>query len=67
MKRKGWECHPKPEDRLAQQPKKTRFSKSHAAYQTRAAKLTDGWPEVASGLSEARRFHDDFESAVKAP
>lgn len=64
MKSKGWECHPEPEARLGQQPKKQRFSKKHADYEHRFSALREAWPDVVSKLSEARRFNDEFHSAI---
>jgi hypothetical protein len=64
MLRRGWECHPNPESRLGQQPAGQRFAKRQADYQSRQALLRAGWPKISTRLSEARRFHDDFVTAV---
>lgn len=64
MARKGWECHPKPESRLAQQPVKSRFSKSQSDYQKRSTEIQEGWPRIAKQLSEARRFETDLLATV---
>ena len=64
MKRLGWECHPNPATRLAQQPKSQRFSKSRADYEARQQFIRERWPEVAEALSEASRFESDFLTAV---
>ena len=66
MIKKGWECHPNPESRLAQQPKARRFGKSQADYQAKAAGIQEGWPRIANRLSEAKRFQDDFMAVVSA-
>lgn len=66
MRRKGWECHPRPENRLAQQLKSQRFSKSQADYEKRHSELRDRWPAIAAKLSEAARFQNDFTTAVQA-
>jgi len=65
MRRLGWECHSKPEARLGQQPRSRRFTKNHANYQQQKAALQAGWPTVVKNLTEARRFQDDFTSAVQ--
>ncbi len=64
MVRKGWECHPKPERRLAQQPRKQRFAKRRSDYESRGAKMQSAWPTIAAKLTEAMRFRDDFAAAV---
>jgi hypothetical protein len=66
MIRFGWECHPSPETRLAQQRKNKRFAKSRAAYQARTTGLQEGWPRIVERLTEARRFQDAFMAAVIA-
>jgi hypothetical protein len=66
MARKGWECHPKPANRLAQQPKHERFSKTHADYEKRKPELQARWPDVVAKLSEAARFQNDFTAAFHA-
>lgn len=60
MAKKGWECHPKPENRLGQQPIKMRFSKSYADYEKRKLEIQTGWTTAVNTLTEARRFQDDF-------
>lgn len=65
MKKHGWECHGKPENRLRQQPKQHRFAKKHEDYRNRAKKLQEGWPIIIKILTEARRFHDDFTAAIQ--
>jgi hypothetical protein len=60
MIRRGWECHPNPASRLAQQPVGKRFAKRQQDYQVRHADLQERWPSIVERLSEARRFHDDF-------
>ena len=60
MARRGWECHPNPEGRLAQLPAQRRFAKRQTDYQARHADLRASWPTIVSRLTEARRFHNDF-------
>ena len=60
----GWECHPTPANRLAQQPKRDRFSKTHAEYEKRSPELQAKWPDIAARLSEAGRFQNDFTVAA---
>jgi hypothetical protein len=64
MKKKGWECHPKPENRLGQQPKAVRFCKSQRDYEDRKAEIQAGWTTIVQNLTEARRFQDDFLAAL---
>ena len=47
MIKKGWECHPDPASRLAQQPKAHRFAKRQADYQARNAGIQEAWPRIA--------------------
>lgn len=65
MIKKGWECHPKPENRLRQQPKNSRFSKNFADYDQRKSAIQTGWATAVNSLSEARRFQDDFFAVLK--
>lgn len=60
----SWECYPKPENRLGQQPKKNRFGKNQPDYEARKSELRDAWPSVVVRLTEARRFQDDFVAAI---
>ena len=64
LTRRGKECHPKPEDRLSQQPKNKRFGKTRAAYREREPQMVEAWPRIAGKLSEAARFHADFEAVL---
>lgn len=64
MIKKGWECHPKPEKRLSQQPLVQRFSKNQADYAVRQDQFVAEWPRVSTELSEAGRFQLDFLLAV---
>lgn len=64
MVKQGWECHPKPEIRLGQQPVRKRFAKNQADYAKLKSKLQVGWPSVVARLTEARRFQDDFMAAI---
>ena len=60
MTRLGWECHPKPESRLGQQPSHARFAKKHEDYLHRYKHFVSHWPNVVNRLSEAARFQKDF-------
>lgn len=64
MARQGWECHPKPESRLGQQPVRKRFTKNQQDYADRKSEFQTGWTSVVANLSEARRFQDDFMAAI---
>ena len=64
MIRMGWECHPKPETRLAQQPKENRFSKTRANYQIRSKTIQGEWRRIAEELTEANRFQKEFLAAA---
>lgn len=66
LSRKGWECYPKPEHRLAQQPKAVRIGKNLLDYQSHAAHFTLKWPSVVQRLSEANRFHSDLMAGLQA-
>lgn len=63
MKRLGPECHPKPEVRLAQQPKAKRFGK--ADYREKAGAFTDEWPRVCGVLTEASRFQSEMIASLQ--
>ena len=65
MARRGWECHPNPASRLSQQPAGRRFAKRQVDYESRQEGLQAGWPTIATRLSEAQRFRDDFVTAVQ--
>jgi hypothetical protein len=65
MRRLGWECHPNPEGRLANQKKRDRFPKSQLAYEKRKPQFQAGWPSIATSLSEAARFENDFHAALQ--
>lgn len=64
MIRHGWECHPKPERRLGQQPVRVRFAKNQWDYAERKSSFQQSWPSVVASLSEARRFQNEFMAAV---
>jgi hypothetical protein len=66
MNRKGWECYPNPEGRLAQQKVTVRFSKSQADYEKRKMEIQARWPMIVTKLSEAARFQNDFTDAVES-
>ena len=65
MIRSGWECYPTPELRLSQQSKTVRFKKTQAEYRSRHNEIRKGWPKLASRLSEAKRFQDEFQRAIE--
>lgn len=65
MIRKGWECHPEPEVRLAQQKLEQRFSKSKAAYEQRRLEFQAAWPSIVENLSEAARFQNDLAAVIE--
>lgn len=64
MVKYGWECHPKPDNRLGQQPVRKRFAKNQPDYAARKSELQAGWPTVVARLTEARRFQNDFLAAI---
>ena len=64
MVRRGKECHPKPENRLAQQPKSKRFAKTRASYREQGSRIVKAWPAIASKLSEAGRFQVELKAAA---
>lgn len=64
MAKQGWECHPKPESRLGQQPVRKRFAKNQHDYSERKSEFQAKWPSVVARLTEARRFQDDFMAAI---
>lgn len=64
MAKQGWECHPKPENRLGQQSVRKRFAKNQQDYAERKSDFQKFWPSVVAKLSEARRFQDDFIAAI---
>jgi len=64
MARAGWECHADPAGRLPQQKKKVKFKKSYLSYAERASDITEHWPRIVRTLSEAKRFHEEFQAAV---
>lgn len=66
MNRLGWECHPKPENRLGQQPLADRFLKKHGDYLSRYDHFVAHWPNVVARLSEAFRFQQEFLAALSS-
>jgi hypothetical protein len=66
MSRLGWECHPKPESRLGQQPLAQRFAKKHEDYLDRQVHFVSHWPQVVARLSEAARFQNEFLAALSS-
>jgi hypothetical protein len=65
MIRKGFECHPSPQDRLSQQKKVNRFEKTRCDYEFRADQFFEGWKRISSELTEANRFELDFIKVVE--
>jgi hypothetical protein len=57
--KRGIECYPEIESRLAQQPKAKRIRKSVSDYRDKADELTGAWSRIAT-LDEARRFQDEL-------
>ncbi len=64
MNRLGKECHGGPASRLAQQPKRARFSKS--GYRGKAAEFEKRWTKVTNALDEARRYETEFVAALRS-
>jgi hypothetical protein len=64
LTKKGWECHPAPETRLATLPKQRRFKKSEEDYRKRQDEIVAAWPQVVSALSEAQRFARELRAAL---
>lgn len=63
---KGWECHPDPASRLAQQPKGMRISKKEVQYKEKQPDITAAWSGICGYMTEAARFSTDFTKAVTA-
>ena len=66
MNRRGWECHPRPDKRLSQQPLPNRIKKLTSDYRDRQPEFIAAWPTVASTLTEAERFSTEFLGCVNA-
>jgi hypothetical protein len=64
MKKKGFECHPDPESRLAQQPIRERFYKTHDDYSSRSEEIQTKWPSIVKRITEAERFQADFTAVL---
>lgn len=62
----GIECLMRPENRLNQQPLKTRIKKRESDYRDRSAAFTEAWPRLAGSLSEAARFDAEMRARVSA-
>lgn len=60
----GLECWANPEARLGQQPKASRIQKTIPHYQGLAPNFQQAWPTVSNCCSEAKRFSEDFLSAI---
>ena len=63
--RADWECRRNPEGQLAALPRRRRFRKSPSDYRQRSAELTEGWPSVSQGLTEAARFEAELLAALE--
>ena len=63
--RPDWECRPNPGDQLTALPLGRRFEKSQSDYRQRSVELTEGWPSVSQGLTEAARFEAEFLAALR--
>ncbi|MXY06292.1 MAG: hypothetical protein F4171_02115 [Gammaproteobacteria bacterium] len=62
--RGNWECHDDPGAQFSALPKASRLSKRKPDYERRKNDIGNGWPIVASKLTEARRFKEEFLAAV---
>ena len=60
----NWECHDKPAAQLSARPKGSKLSKRRTCYEGRKNDIANGWPNVASTLTEAARFRAEFLAAV---
>lgn len=59
------ECLQHPENRFGQQPIESRVYKSVSDYDSHADSLRETWVTVTEICTEARRFNDDFRTAVQ--
>jgi hypothetical protein len=68
MVKGNWECYSKPEVRLSQQKKSSRFSKSIKDYSDpkRQTTITKNWNKLVENLSEAKLFNDRFLQCLPA-
>lgn len=64
MKKKGFECFPKPEDRFAQQKNDARIKKNRSDYEKISRRFTEAWPKLILQLSEANRFDSDLKKVL---
>ena len=66
--RRGIECWPDAESRLAQQPKGRRIRKTPRDYRDRAVQIGKAWPRLAArgSLDEALRFEHELRAAISA-
>ena len=62
--RGNWECRSNPGTQLSVLPKGKKLSKTRTHYEHRKNDVGTGWPIVASKLTEARRFEEEFLAAV---
>lgn len=60
----NWECHDNPAAQLFARPKGSKLSKTRTNYERRKRDIANGWPNVASTLTEAARFKAEFLAAV---
>ena len=62
--RGNWECHKNPGGQLSAVPRGRKLAKTKVDYERRAKDIGDGWPIIASTLTEAERFQVEFLAAV---
>lgn len=60
----NWECRNNPGAQLSALPKGRKLSKNRRDYKSRGIDIGNGWSIVASKLTEARRFEEEFLAAV---
>lgn len=62
--RGNWECRNDPSAQLSALPKGRKLSKTRMDYERRANDIANGWPNVASTLTEAERFEAELWALV---
>lgn len=62
--RLGIECYAVPENRLGQQPVRSRIRKRVSDYQDHAARIEERWHAVSSALTAARCFEDEVRCKI---
>ena len=60
----SWECRADPGAQLGALPNASRFKKTRADYERNRQPIKDGWPHVATTLSEAARFQEELRGAT---